>query len=327
MACIDNIVSIGLCDDDISTSGLAIMQAPGMSPVNAEKIATEQYGKGYTLLQVKKMLAINSVRNDFIGVLQVNNIAPTVTDRIYDSSLFKTDIDMGVYAGFRGVKLHGVGTGSRGGLRKLKVKAIQCYPLASGAGEIHIIDYISGVESVETIPVTFVANQINTFNLSTPYVAQSKEVAIVIDNSTINFASAKISCKKGCGGTANNPCAWADGWNGIEDVRDEGYGINVQFFCSCDYDSLMCDFSQAFIGELIWLKWQEFVFEEHYKTNRFTGWTTYNREDIWDNILPDLRNRYAQKYNAMVGGGLFEMLKQYQGDCLNCRGIRKVTNV
>jgi len=326
MACIDNIVSIGLCDDEVSTSGYTLMSAAGMSPLNSEKVATEQYGKGMTLLQVKKTLAIRTVRNDFIGVLQANNIASTIVDRVYDSSVFNINVDMGTYAGYRGVKIHGVNSGRRGGLRKLIIRTIQCYPLSSGAGELTILDYESGVPVTTSIAVTFVADRINTFTLPTPYVALSKDIAVVIDNSEINFASARISCKRGCNGV-NNPCAWADGFNGVNDVRDEGYGINVQFECSCDYESLMCDFSKAFIGELIWLKWQEYFFEEQYKTNRFNGWTTYNRDNIWDDVIPDLRNRYAQKYNAMVSGGLFEMLKAYGDECLNCRGVRVVTNV
>ena len=156
MSCIDNIVSLGYCEGEQSTSGLSLMQAAGMSPINADKIATEQYGSGYRLLQVKKTLAQTFVKNDFIGVLKANNIASVVTQRIYDSSVFNIDSDMGLYSGYRGVKVHSVGA-TRGGLRKLKIKSIQCYPLASGSGSIHIVDYIDGVESVTNIPVTFVA--------------------------------------------------------------------------------------------------------------------------------------------------------------------------
>lgn len=302
------------------------MQAAGMSPLNGEKIATEQYGNGMALFAAKKQLAIRAVQNDFLAVLQSNNIAVTVADKVYETSTFDTSTDMGTYAGFRGVKIHGVHAGIRGGLRKLKIKAIQCYPLNSGDGNIYIIDHESGVETTTTVPVTFVANTLNTFTLPDPYICKNPEVAVVIDNTTIHFASSKISCKRGCGGTANNPCAWANGWDGAQEVRSEGYGINVQFYCHCDYDSLMCDLSRPFMGELIWLKWQEFIFDEQRKTNRFNNWVTYNREDLLPYIV-ELQNQYATKYNSMISGGLFNILKNYRDECLNCRGIRTVTNV
>lgn len=326
MSCLDNIISLGYCDGEISTSGYTLMQAPGMSPINADKIATEQYGSGYNLLQVKKVLAQKAVRNDLLKVLYVNNIASTIADKVYDSSVFVPGINMGTYPGFRGVKLHGVNSGKRGTLRKLMVKSIQCYPLTSGVGEIHIIDYISGVESITTIPVTFVANSINTFTLPDPYIAQNKDIAIVIDNTAINFCSAKITCKKGCSNDIPNPCAWSNGWDGTEDVRLEGYGVNVQFYCHCDYDQLLCDFSQPFIGELIWLKLQQMVFEEQYKTNRFNGWVIYNRDDIKE-WIDDVQTKYNSQFNNIVAGGLFKMLEEYRDECLNCRGIRKMVNV
>lgn len=326
MSCINNIVSLGYCEGEISTSGLTLMQAAGMSPINADKIATELYRSGYTLLQVKKGLAEKFVRNDFIGVLKANKIASIVTERTYDSSLFNIDKDMGTYAGYRGVKLHSVGS-TRGGLKKLKIKAIQCYPLVSGDGVINIIDYIDGVATTTPINVTFVANVINTFTLPEPYVAQYHTVAVVIDNTTFHFASAKITCKTGCGGTKPNDCGWCNGYDGSVEVKNEGYGINVQFVCDCDYDQLLCDFSQTFIGELIWLKMQILVFDEQVKTNRFNSWVTYNREEIRSKWIPDLERQYNEKFNSMVGGGMFEMLRQYKDPCLNCRGIRTVSNV
>lgn len=266
-------------------------------------------------------------RNDFIGVLQANKIVSTVTDKIYDTAKFVTGTELTTYDGFRGQKIHGTHSGIRGGLRKLKIKSIQAYPLQSGAGTIHIVDYESGVEVITSIAVTFVANQINTFVLPEPYVCKNPDVAVVVDNADIAFVSSKITCKTGCHGDSKNPCGWVDGWDGLKAVRDEGYGLNIQFYCHCDYDSLICDFSSAFTGELLWLKMQAMVFEEQYKTNRFNNWVTFNRSDIWDNILPELRNRYAIKFNNMVESGMLEMLKQYRDECLNCRGNRLITNV
>ncbi len=324
MTCLDNIVTLGICDDDVSTSGLTLMQAGGMSPKNLSNIAEEQYVQGVKLANVKKDLAITLLRNDFIGVLRANNIATTITDPIYNTSSFIPGVDMGLYPGERGVTLHGVDIGYRGTLKQRKITGISCYPLANGTGYIQIVDVISGVVTTTPFAATFVANRINTFAID--YTCQNTSVRVVIDNTSINFASAPITCLKGCNSSMPNTCAWADGWNGTTAVKSEGYGINVMFKCHCDYDQLLCDMSQSFIGELIWLKWQELVYDDQYKSNRFNGWTTYNREDIQSVVLPELRAQYVGKWNDFVGG-LYNILKTYRDDCLNCRGIRQVTNI
>lgn len=324
-SCLDNIVTLGLCDTDVSTSGLTLMQAAGMSPMNANKIATEQYVTGVNMLTAKKQLALTFFRNDFTGTLQANRIVSTITQKIYDTCYFNTGVDMGLFPAYRGVILN---TASRmAGLKKLKIKAIQCYPLQSGTSEIVIKDFNHGVEVDTVIPVTFVANQLNTFVLPSPYVAMNNRILILTDNTSFNFAQSVLVCGRGCSGSMPNECAWGEGYNGATEVRKEGYGFNIQYLCECDYDSLICDFAQAFTGELIWLKWQELVWDEQYNSNRFTSWVIYSREDIRDNILPDIRNRYAAKYNSMLQAGMLEMLKQYNDSCLNCRGVRQITNI
>jgi len=325
MGCIENIVTLGLCDTDTSTSGLTLMQAGGMSPKNLENTASEQYVSGTKLANMKKALAITLLKNDFIGVLRGNNIATTIADPIYSTSTFIPAVDLGTYSGARGVTLHANHSNYHGRLRKQKITGISCYPLTSGVADIQIVDVIEGVTTITPFSATFVANRINNFAID--YTCQNSVVRVLIDNSVITFASAPITCLKGCNNSMPNPCGWADGWDGTAAVKSEGYGINVLFKCHCDYDQLLCDLAPTFTGELLWLKWQELIFDEQYKTNRFSAWVIYNREDIDKVILPQIRQQYAIKWNEMVGGALFNILKTYRDDCLNCRGIRQVTNI
>ncbi len=325
MGCIENIVTLGICDDDVSTSGLTLMQAAGMSPKNLENTASEQYVSGVRLATIKKQVAITLLKNDFIGVLIGNNIATTIADPIYDTSTFIPGVDMGLYAGARGVTLHANNSNYHGRLRKRKITGISCYPLTSGNADIQIVDVISGVTTITPFAATFVANRINTFKID--YTCENDTVKVLIDNTDINFASAPISCMKGCNNSMPNNCAWADGWDGTAAVKSEGYGINVMFKCHCDYDQIICDLAPTFTGELIWLKWQELVFDEQYKTNRFSSWVIYNREDIATVVLPQIREQYVKKWNDMVSGALFNILKTYRDDCLNCRGVRILTNI
>jgi len=323
MACTDSIVTLGICNDDVSTSGLTLMQAAGMSPKNLANIASEQYVQGIALANVKKQVAITLLRNDFISVLYANKIATALSEPIYDTSTFIPGVDMGLYAGARGVVIHGISSG-KSKLRKRKITQISCYPLTSGTADIQIVDIIQGVTMITPFAATFVANRINTFAID--YECQNETVKVLVDNTAINFSSAKITCLKGCNNTMPNPCAWADGWNGLEAVKSEGYGINVFFKCHCDYEQLICDLATTYTGKLIWLKWQELVFDEQLKTNRFNSWVVYNREDL-PGYISSIQNEYNRTFNDLVAGALFNMLKTYRDECLDCRGVRVLTNI
>lgn len=320
-SCVNNIVAAGICANEApSVSGFTLMQAAGMSPKNLDDIANENYKQGVALAEAKKQLAVNIFRNDLIGALQANRVIASTADVLYNTSTFKPTVNMGVYAGERGITLH-QNTTYRGRLRRTKLSAIQVYPLAAGTGTIKIYD---GYTETPYPNLQFVANQVNTFAID--YTMTGSAIRVVVDNTEIPFASAPITCMQGCNKTMPNPCGWADGWTGTGAIKGEGYGINVQFYCHCDYDQLICDMAKSFSGELLWLKWTYLVYEEQWKTNRFNSWVTYNRDEIKRDILPGLEGQYVKKWNAMMDG-LPGTLATYKDDCLNCRGIKWQNNL
>jgi hypothetical protein len=327
MSCLDNIVTIGICDAELSSSGYTLMGAAGMSPLNAAKVTTEQYNNSLALLETIKQNAIRIVRTDFNAFLQTQAIATDITNRQYDSANFNINKGLGFYQGLRGQTIFANQRFQKGNMRQLRIFSVQTYALVGGDGEIVIADFENGVPIQTSYPTTFTANTLQIHELPEPYVAKSGQVSVLIDNTSLAFASSKIICGTGCGGTPKNPCGRVEGWDGEGFVRHEGHGLNVQFACDCDYDKLICDLTKVFTGELIWYKMQELFYEEQYKSNRFNNWTIYNREDIPKVILPQLQNKYADKFNSMVAGGIYNILKVYNDDCLDCRGIRKVTNV
>lgn len=317
MACIDNIVQLGLCPEDegAATSGFTLLQAPGMSPTVFANIANENYKSGHQLALQKKELAINQVRNDFIGALQNNSVVAMMAKPVYDSSKYNTGQSTGNYDGERGLTIHK--TRRHGGLMQTVIKNIQLYPLSSGSATIKIYDGY-----VETqYAVTLVANQVNTFDAD--YVLDGASVRVLIDQTDIAFASAPIICHKGCNNQVPNNCAWVDGWNGTAAVRTEAYGINVQFYCECKYDQVICDIK--YMGEIIWLKWQIAILEEQLRTKRFTNWVIYTA-DVLPDAIADLNRKYVEKWNEMMNG-LFGVLRTYRDECLDCRGVRWKSNV
>lgn len=325
MACLSNLVTLGVCPDESeSLSGFALVDAGGMSIRNFANIANETYKNGIDMAMAKKSLTEKQIRNDFIAELQKRNVIAQVVNPEYDAARFNTTKPVGTYAGYRGLVIH-KNSSWKGGLRKTYIKQVEVYPYTSGDSTISIIDgnneYVWDVE--------LVANQINIFTSEQlsglPYIMVNKSVQVLIDQTDISFASTDIICRTGCGGTVPNNCAWVEGWTGTAQTRSEGYGMNVVFYCLCDYESIICSNYQMF-GELFWIKWQMNIFDEQFKTNRFNDLVIYSSETIDKVIMPDLSAQYAQKWEGMLAG-LKGILDTYKDGCLNCQGIRYVTNV
>jgi hypothetical protein len=336
VSCLDQIVSLGLCPDDgESLSGYKLIDAPGITLKNLSNIADDSYIQGTTLAMAKKSMAINFVRNDLLASLQVNEVANMTYNKVYDCAEFVPGMNMGQSALERGVTIHTVKY-RQGGLRQTRIKAIQVYPLTSGDGELKIYDgeynkngYFIG--KIFSWPVSFVAGQVNTFDESNlsgfDYSLLHKEAKVLIDAPTVSFSSSVLTCLQGCNGTTPNDCGWVDGWDGMKSVKAEGYGINLLFYCECNYDQILCDLSKTFTGELIWTKWQILIFEEQLMSNRFNNWVIYNQEKITDYVIPNLVNQYNARWSALMDG-ISNILSQYRDDCITCKNkIRWVVNI
>lgn len=325
MCDLSSIVTLGICPDNgTSTSGFTLIMADGISKNNLADIANEDVITGTALALEKKEQTLIQVRNDFIGALNTNNVITDINHPIYDTSFFLPSTSVGANSS-RGVWLH-KSPRYKGSLRKTYIKAIQLYPLASGTGTLTIDDGIT----VYAYSVNLVGGQVNTFDednldgLPLELDINSASVKILI-TSTVSFASSKITCKTGCNGSIPNPCGWAEGWDGANRTREEGYGMNVQFYCQCDYEQILCDLSKPYAGELIWWKWQANIFREQAKSNRFTNWVIYNAEES-DKWIADAESNYNRVWNNMMSG-LPGLLKNYRDDCLNCRRVQWKTNI
>lgn len=310
MSCIDDIVSLGLCNDE-NTSGFTLLSAPGISPLILADIANETYTGGIKMALEKKRISILQVKNDFIGALQVNNVIAKTQVIEYESGSINLAQSTSTYSGFRGLTIHK--KNKRGGLSKVYIKEIQVYPLATGTAIFQLID---GDRTI-SYTVELIANQLNTIDIEESMVNSS--VQVVMNQTSIPLASSKITCHTGCNGIPND-CAWVEGWNGTSRVKDNGFGIKIVFYCKCDYEQIICD--TQYMGEIIWLKWQLNVMEEAYLTNRFNYMTIYKRGEL-PTVIDGLRQQYTDKWNELMAG-LWGILNSYKDSCLDCRGVRKV---
>lgn len=324
MACIDQLVTLGICpDEDASTSGFTLLQAPGMNLKNFANIAIDS--SGIDMVMEKKALTILQLKNDFIGEMQMRNVVMQQSSPVYNTSVLNPNINKGTYTGFRGLTLH-KNAKYRGRLRKTRIKSIDIYSFTDGETQLKLDDGIN----TYTWDIELVANSVNTFNETNlddfPYTLSmdSDYVRVLVDTTNVELSSAEIRCMIGCNGTMPNDCGWANGWDGSAAEKSEGYGVNVNFQCDCDYEQLICD--TKVMGELMWLKWQINVYEEQEKSNRFSNLVVYSHEEIRDKVIPELYGKYNAKWSNLLDG-LYGILKTYRDDCLDCRRIRRVPNL
>lgn len=322
MACTDNIVTISdICNNrrENSLSGFDLMDAPEISTNNLASIAKEDYVSGFAMATNILRRSVIEVKNDFIGALQANNVMADIVHAVYDTSEFRPATIVDAADLNRGVTLYKVK--KPGKLRKTKITKVQLYPLASAeSAQLMLID--NGKQYNYNIQL--VADQVNTFTLN--HTVEGESARVLINQADIPFASAYVKCGTGCDGSMPNDCGYALGYDGSKDTRSkEGYGINIQFQCICDYEELLCDFDKSVIGELIYIKARYNILDEQYKSNRFNDWVVYDQEKM-EGIRGELHAEYREKWNRLMQG-FYETLKRYRDSCLDCKGVRWVVNL
>lgn len=323
---LENIISVrDVCagEEAVSLSGLDLMDAPEISAKNLANIANEEYVTGLNLAKKKVQQATILVRNDLMSVLAANKVMPNLNAKQYTIGEFKTTVNYPAEGKERGVTLY-KNRKIKGNLRKLKIHTVQVYPLTAGEGVVMQIydDYAGG--TVSTYNIDLQANQVNSFNVN--YTVKGTFARVLLDGTNTPVAGTYLTCFTGCNGSMPNDCGYTKGWYDDKEIASkEGFGINLQFSCECDYDQLLTDMAKTYIGEIVWLKSRVLLMEEHLRTNRLNNWVIYGREETKE-YLTDVENQYREKWktfaNAIPG-----LLKQFNDDCLLCNGIRWVTNI
>jgi hypothetical protein len=326
MNLLNNIISVrDVCSAEPaeSLSGLDLMDAPEISPLNLASIANEEYVTGLNLARKKAEQAVILVRNDMMSVLAANNVIPNLSAKLHTTGTFKSNITFPAEAKERGVTLY-KNKRIKGALRKLKIKTVKIYPLADAEDvELKIYDdYAEG--TVTTYTVNLTANEVNTFKIG--YELQGSFARVLLDGTNVPVASAYLTCFTGCNGTMPNDCGYTKGWYDDKEISGkEGFGICLDFACECDYEQLLADLSKTYIGEIVWLKARVLLLEEHLRSNRLNNWVIYGREET-ERFLTDIENQYRDKWNIFTGA-MPGILRQFKDDCIICNGIKWVVNL
>lgn len=326
MSELQNIISVrDVCAEEqvSSLSGLDLMDAPEISAKNLANIANEEYVTGLNLARKKVEQATMLVRNDLMSVLAGNKVLPNLSTKKYTTGEFKTTINYPTEAKERGLTLY-KNRKIKGALRKTVIHNVHVYPLVDAENAAIKIydDYAGGI--VSTYNVSLEANKVNTFKME--YELKGTFARVLLDGTNVSVAGTYLTCFTGCNGTMPNDCGYTKGWYDEKEISSkEGFGINLEFSCVCDYEQLLCDLAQTYVGEIVWLKSRVLLMEEHLRTNRLNNWVVYGREETKE-YLTDIENQYRDKWNVFANA-LPAILKQFKDDCLSCNGIRWVTNV
>lgn len=326
MNLLNNIISVrDACSDEPSESlsGLDLMDAPELSPLNLASIANEEYVTGLNLAKRKVQQAVILVRNDMMSVLAANNVIPNLSAKLHTTGTFKPNVTFPAEAKERGLTIY-KNKRIKGSLRKLKISTVKMYPLAEAENVALKIydDYAGG--TVTTYEVNLTANEVNSFKID--YEIKGSFARVLLDGTGVPVTSAFLTCFTGCNGTLPNDCGYTKGWYDDKEISGkEGFGIVAEFTCECDYEQLLADLSKTYIGEIVWLKARVLLLEEHLRTNRLNSWVIYGREET-ERFLTDIENQYRDKWNIFTGA-MPGILRQFKDDCIICNGIKWVVNL
>lgn len=198
-------------------------------------------------------------------------------------------------------------------IRRSRIASIQALPLQS-ATEATLTIHDNGLAYSYTVEL--VGGQVNTFAIQ--HTIEGTAAHVYLTAPGVSFTSSKLVCN--CDSTLPPGYGSLNGWNGTVGSSREGFGLSVVLERFCDYDYLMCQMAQTYLGEIVWLKARILLLEERLQSNRLNNWVLYDREDVGE-YKAELEVYYDQRWNAMVAAlpGLIQARRD--NDCLPCRGI------
>lgn len=326
MGCLDNIISIKGCTQGESLSGLDLLDAPELSSNILEYAANEDTLSGAQLAKEKVALATKLVKTDLMLALTNNNIIPNLANRSYVTGEFRPATTISASAKMRGQTLYRPDN-RRGNMRKLVINKIRIYPLADVAeATVKLLDASPGDGTGTQYTYTFAltANQVNEFEINKTI--EGSYARVTMDGTDIPVASSYMTCFVGCGGKKPNDCGYVKSTIGDSDIGGrEGYGIVLDFKCECDYDVLLCNLAEHYIGHLVWLKSRIVLLEAGINTDRYNSFFIYGKEEML-NTIKQLSADYNNRWYALMQT-MPSTLKSFPDDCLVCNGAQWKTNI
>ena len=318
--CLSNIVSVSNpCTNEkiISSSGYDILDAPEINLSNIAQIANSDTPNGYEFLKKQLSNATRDVVNDFIALLNTNNLitkifSTSIVTGEFNSSYTNTANNKQGISINRNLKNHRPNS-----IKKLVVQDVLIYPISD---HTNTNLFIQDGSEMKEIPIQLIGGKINKFSIN--HRIENSKVNIYLDN--IPTYASNLTCLVGCSGTIPNECGYVKGYNNGNEVQREGFGINAVFTCECDYESLLCRYSKSYVGKIIFLKTRANILKERIHNDRINSLIIYGREEA-EKLHVEIENEYREAWNAFVES--VPNLLTNDSDCIDCRKVKIVVNV
>lgn len=323
--CLNDIVTIRGCSNTTPLSGLDLMDAPEISRFNLAQIATDKDTSGIALAERILSNAVIQVRNDLITVLASNQMLVDVSNRHYETSKFIPTTTIPAEAKERGLTVHRA-KWRRNTLKKTTIHTIKIFSLTTASSvPVYIHDAGLSQPMTYTYSADLTAGQETTLNVQ--HDIQGEYAHVTVDGTNVALASSFLECYTGCSGTIPNDCGHTKSYYDGRSLNGrEGYGLNVEFSCECDYDTLLCNLAKTSIGNIIYMKARIMLLEERLNSDRLNNLIVYGAQEVKEYHLPKLESEYNTAWTGF-SKSLKTIVNQYSGDCIVCNGIRTVVSI
>ncbi|ADX66963.1 Uncharacterised protein [Weeksella virosa] len=319
--CLDNIVSVSNpCSNEkaFNTSGYDLLDAPEINLSNISQIANSDQPNGYEFLKAQLKFAIRDVVNDFISVLNTNNlITQLVSDQIitgqFDNSLNNP------IAGKCGITINrNQQYYEPNSIKRLTIHSVMIFPVDDHE-KTNL--FIQQGTVIKTFPIKLIGGKINKYSIN--YKSEGNDpIHVYLEN--IETYSSELTCLIGCNGSMPNQCGFVKGYKNGTEIQKEGFGINIAFSCDCDYESLLCRYAKSYVGKIIYLKSRANILQERLNNDRITSFIIYGREHATE-LHEKVENEYRETWNSFVES--LPNLLINDSDCINCKRVKIVVNV
>lgn len=319
-SCLQNIVSVSnpcYAEKAINTSGYDLMDAPEINKSNLSQIAGSDNPNGFEFLKEQLTFAVRDVTNDFIALLNTNNLIT----KIFNSSISTGEFNSGYTNqsnSKQGITLNRNLKNQRpDSIKKMIVQDVLIYPVKDHSSTIL---YLQDGPELKQIHIQLIGSKINKFSIN--HKVQNSNIHIYLEN--VDTYASNLTCLVGCNGTTPNECGYVKGYNNGNEVQREGFGINAVFTCECDYESLLCRYSKSYVGKIIFLKTRANILKERIHNDRINSLIIYGREEA-EKLHVEIENEYREAWNAFVES--VPNLLTNDSDCIDCRKVKIVVNV
>ena len=290
-------------------------------------ISTFLQTNGFTINPIQQ--GLNELSSN-LGCLNIN-VANCPTPPVYPNSPFK------------GIRLK---MKAQSGIGSIQANNIWLYSKQAVTGFVfYFVEHQTGQRIVRTVTVDLVAGKNNLLELASvtnqlayPHANPStKIIDIFFDTTLSNVCSIPLSVKKSggcCGKTAsyspncNVSCLEILPLTGTSiagvcattyEMQNDSYGLDVNAFCICDFDSLICNIANAKLAglkPLMYAKVQQVFAKAVMYSNRHNCFTIMKGKDYGE-LADDYEREYNRAFNSFITG-LKAYISSVDRNCIAC---------